>query len=201
MAETRHRRTRRLFARVAVPALLALATLVLTPGTGWATGRLTFASPADGAALSRPPADVLLEFSAPPDPGLSHVSARDSAGAETGTGDPSRYGGTGLRLPVSIRSAGDYTVAYHVVFADSSDVIGVLRFSVGTGVPPSPLAANQIRQARQAVADSHVHTVDPLSGTLLVADVVVLVGVVLALMRRPRPNGRPPLPDVRKDQP
>jgi hypothetical protein len=124
---------------------------------------------------------VVLEFSAPPDPGQSHLSTRDSSGAEVGTGVPDRDGSTGLRLPVSIRAAGNYTVAYHVVFGDGTDVTGALRFSVGTGAPPPPVDG-------LSAGHDH-HAVDPLSGALLVADVVVLVAVVLMLLRRPRPGG------------
>src|SRR5262249_38964951 len=117
--------------RIALLAVRVGAALALAPGAGWASDGLTSADPANGAALDTPPGPVLLTFSAPPAADLSHVSTRDGSGREMGTGEPTRAGSDGLRLPVSIRSTGDYTVAYHVVFDDGSDVIGVLRFSVG----------------------------------------------------------------------
>ncbi len=184
--------------RTALLAVLVCLGLTLTPGTGWAANSLTTADPADGAALATAPAAVVLTFSAPADPRLSHVSARDGSGAEVGSGDPARSGPTGLRLPVSIRSTGDYTVGYHVVFHDGTELVGALRFSVGTGVPPPPLGAAQVQPVAPAVAAGHDHAVDPLSASLLVADLAVLVGVVLLLRRRPRPRPQtdiPPDPD------
>jgi methionine-rich copper-binding protein CopC len=183
----RRQRPGRAASRTGLLAILVGTALALTPGAGWAGAGLTSASPANGAALASAPDAVLLTFSAPPAPDQSHVSTRDRSGREVGTGEPTLAGSAGLRLPVSIRSSGDYTIAYHVVFDDGTDVIGVLRFSVGTGVPPSSLDAAQVAQVRQSVATGHEHTVDPLSATLLVADLVVLVGVVLLLLRRPRP--------------
>jgi copper resistance protein C len=179
------RRALRFGARVAVMLLPGIVLLVLTPGTGWAADRLTSAAPADGSALSTGPEAVVLRFSAPVDLGLSHVSVRDAAGDEVGAGEPISIDGTGLRLPVVVRSTGDHTVAFHIVFDGGADLIGVLRFSVGTGVPPSPLSRAEVQQAQQAVVTDHDHSVDPLSAVLLLLDLAVLVAVSLLLARRP----------------
>jgi methionine-rich copper-binding protein CopC len=185
-------RPRRTAGRVALLTVLVCAALALNPGAGWASDGLTSADPADGAALDAAPGAVVLMFSASPEPDLSHVSTRDGSGTEVGTGAVVRAGSAGLRLPVSIRSTGDYTIAYHVVFDDGTDVIGVLRFSVGTGVPPPRLDTAQAAKVRRSVAAGHEHTVDPLSGSLLVVDLVVLVSVVLLLLRRPANPPRGP---------
>jgi methionine-rich copper-binding protein CopC len=181
MPPVRPRGARRPIIATAVPAMLALVGVVLTPTSGWAAGRLVSADPSDGSALSAPPPAVVLIFSAPPDPGLSHVSTQDALGTQVAAGGPSRSGRAGLRLPISIRSAGDYTVAYHVVFDDGSDLTGFLRFSVGTGLPPSPRTA----PGQSTVADSHAHGIDPLGGALLLADLLVMVAVCLLLLPRP----------------
>jgi hypothetical protein len=127
---------------------------------------------------------VNLMLSAAPDPNLSHVSVVDSDRRPVGTGDLTLVGGRQLRQPVRIAARGNYTIAYHITFEDGSDLIGVVRFSVGTGVaPPVPDAAGQ--RADEDLAQQHVHDIDPMSGVLLVADLAVLVAVALLLLRRP----------------
>lgn len=186
-------------ARTALVVAFVAAALALAPGTGWAGDGLASSDPPEGAALATAPAAVVLTFSAPVDPGQSHVSAQDDAGRDLGADTPTAVGRAGLRLPVSIRTPGDYTIAYHVVFDDGTDAVGVLRFSVGTGKEPAALDADAQRQARQNVTSGHDHTVDPLSGTLLVADLAVLLGALLLLSRR-APRRSLDLPDAPADQ-
>lgn len=176
--------------RLALLAVIMCHAFVLNPGAAWARGGgLTAADPADGAALTAAPAAVFLTFSTSADPELSHVSTRDGSNTEVGTtGGLARSGVSGLRLPVSIRSPGDYTVAYHVVLDNGTDLVGVLRFSVGTGTPPPPLDSARAEQARQAVTAGHGHTVDTFGASLLVLDLMVLLTVVLLLLRRPAPR-------------
>jgi hypothetical protein len=88
-----------------------------------------------------------------------------------------REGPSGLRLSVTIQVRGDYTVAYHAVLMDGSETAGVLRFSVGTGVPPAGPAG-------AVPAADHQHPIDPFSAALLVLDLAVLLAVVLLLQRR-----------------
>jgi methionine-rich copper-binding protein CopC len=159
---------------------------------------LTSSDPADGSALASAPSEIELTFSATPDTGLSHVSARDSSGAEITSGTLHRANGDGVRQPVSIGAAGNYTLAYHVEFTDGSDVTGFLSFSVGTGVPPPVPDAATVR-AQRAVVSQHTHDVDPLSATLLVLDGAVLVGVIVLLRLRPAPHRSLDSPD--EDQP
>ncbi|WP_213451358.1 copper resistance CopC family protein [Rhizomonospora bruguierae] len=174
---------RRTASRLALLAVLVCAGLAATPGAGYAAERLTAARPADGAALATAPTEVVLTFSRAPDRQLSHISVRDSAGQEVGSGEPARSGADGLRVEVSIRSPGDYTVAYHVVLDNGSDVTGALRFSSGTGIPPAPMGK---AESARVTAGGHAHGVDPIGATLLLVDlaVVVFVGVLL-LRRRP----------------
>ena len=176
---------RRLGAAVAVGLLVGT---VLAPSGAWAGDGVVSANPADRAALSRAPSTVDLRTSAAPDPAASHVTVWDAAGSDLDTAALSDSGGQTLSQPVAIRSTGNFTVAYHVVFTDGHDVIGVLRFSVGTGMaPPVPPAAQQ--RADQQVALQHEHGIDPLSGSLLVLDVVVVAAVALLLFSNPRRRG------------
>jgi methionine-rich copper-binding protein CopC len=165
-------------------AVAAIAVLLwLTTGVAHAAPGLVSADPPDGAALAAAPAAVLLTFSAAPDPALSHVSARDTAGREVSTGAAAPAGGAGLRLPVAITATGDYTVAYHVVFRDGGDTVGAVVFSVGTGAAPARPA---VGPAAEAPHPGHEHGVDGVSAVLLVADLLVAIAVPLLLLRRPR---------------
>lgn len=165
----------------ATVAIAAVAVIVLTTiplaGSAQARASVTSSSPADGAALTGPPTEVELTLSGSPDPAQSHVSVRDRAGSAVNTGQLGRVGGDRLRQPVAISSAGDFTVAYHVVLTDGQEVIGSMRFSVGTGQAPVGAAA----------ADApHAHGIDPVSAVVLVIDGAVLLGVLVMLFLRPR---------------
>ena len=81
------------------------------------------------------------------------------------------------------RAPGDYAVTYHVVLDDGSNVVGGLRFSSGTGIPPALAGA----PAGLGAEAGHAHGIDPLGATLLVADLVVVV-VVGGLLLRRRPE-------------
>lgn len=170
-----------------VPALV-LAGLVAAPSAAWAGGGVVASNPVNGAALGTAPSDVDLTFSLTPDASASHVSTRDDAGREVGSDEVTRSGIDELRLPVHITAPGVYTVAYHVRFTDGTDVIGVLRFSVGTGIAPPVVNAAEQREAEALVLAGHNHDVDPLSASIMVVDAVVLIGVILLLMRRPAPR-------------
>jgi methionine-rich copper-binding protein CopC len=174
----------RLLLRAVVAALVAAAGTTVVPRAAWAADGVVATSPADRAALADAPSAVDLTVSAAPDPAASHVTLWDSAGADLDTGDLTRVGDV-LRRPVAIRGAGDFTLTFHIVFTDGHDCLGVVRFSVGTGVAPAlPDAARQ--RADQALAAQHTHDIDPLSGAFLVLDVVVVAAVALLLFSNPR---------------
>ncbi|NUR47378.1 MAG: copper resistance protein CopC [Hamadaea sp.] len=176
----------RRFAVVLSAGLLALAA---AGGPAYAQGRLTTSDPPDGAALASAPRQVTLRFDAPPSAPDSHVAVRTTAGTDVGGGDLLAAGNE-LTLPVSITTAGDYLVAFHVVFADGGETFDVVQFSVGTGVPPSPAAAAVVEQARYD-ASAHQHTVDPVGATFLFVDLLVLCSVLgLLYLKRPGAVGR-----------
>ncbi len=164
--------------------LFSAAAVLIGAAPAWAGGTVVSTSPADGAALADAPGEVVLTFSATPDPDASHLVVRTEAGTSVLAGSARRTG-RALRQPVSIAASGNYTVVFHIEFTDGSDLVGTVRFSVGTGVAPPALPAAD-RRAGEAAVSQHEHGVDPLSGILLVADVVVLLGVVILLSRRDR---------------
>ncbi|MET7876092.1 copper resistance CopC family protein [Micromonospora profundi] len=151
--------------------------------------RVQAVTPADGSALATTPDAVTLRLSTSADPVLSHITVRDSTGSTVNDGQVRKTGETGLRQPVRVTLAGDYSVAYHITFTNGQDDSGVLRFSVGTGTAPRDTG-----EIPDAVADSggHAHGIDPFGATLLVVDGIVLL-VVLALLMRPA-RRRPAVP-------
>jgi copper resistance protein C len=177
VAAGRPRRQLLLFGAVSAAILLVLSAWYARPAAP-ASDRVLATVPADGGVLVHPPGEVDLRLSAPPDPALSHVTVRDGAGSVVNAGTLRESGTDGLAQPIRNPAPGTFTVTYHVVFADGQERIGSVRFSAGTGAPPSDVTVP---------AESHVHGVDPVSAVLLVADVVVLLGaVVLLLFRRRR---------------
>jgi methionine-rich copper-binding protein CopC len=169
---------------LAATVLCSAAAVLVGAAPAWAGGTVVSTSPADGAALADAPGEVVLTFSATPDPDASHLVVRTEAGTSVLTGS-ARRAGRALRQPVSITASGNYTVVFHVEFTDGSDLVAEVRFSVGTGVAPPALPAAD-RRADEAAVSQHDHGVDPLSGILLLADVVVLLAVLILLSRRDR---------------
>jgi methionine-rich copper-binding protein CopC len=157
--------------------------------------------PADRSALGQAPSTVVLTFSETPDDSQSHVTVWDAAQNSVDTGTLTASG-LSLRQPVAITSAGNYTVAYHVVFTDGTDTIGVRSFSVGTGAPPPVPPAALQQAAVNSVESGHDHGVDPASALLLLVNVIVLAVIAFLLLRRParrRVVVVPNLPDDDED--
>lgn len=176
--------------RSALLAAAVAAVVGLCPAAAWARGTAVVSDPPDNAALSTAPASVTLTGQSAPDPAASHVSLWDATGRPLDTGAPLTAHGNSLSRRVTIPGSGDYTVTYHLVFADGSDAVGAVHFSVGTGTPPS--APSPAAEAAEAAAGAHQHTgVDPLGGSLLIVDVVVLAGALLLLATRPRTRREP----------
>jgi hypothetical protein len=131
---------------------------------------------------------VRLSLPGRADLGLSHVTVWDSAGKSHDSGALSQIGGV-LSQPLRLTAAGNYSCTYHVVLEDGSEAVGRIRFSVGTGEPP-PVTVPAAQAAAEATgASGHEHGVDPLSLGLLVADVLVVIVVLGALVRK---RGSPP---------
>ena len=178
---------------LAMTALVAVAAMidVLTPASATARWdadghRMVASDPAAGAALTTAPAAIELVFPAPVAVDLSHVSVQADGGASATTGPLGQPARGTVRQPVRIPGSGTFTVAYHVTFVDGTEDTGLVRFSVGTGVPPPPLHATA---AERAVGEAaHSHSIDPLSAVLLVVDGLVVVVVLTLLLRRGRPD-------------
>lgn len=126
----------------------ALALLVLTFTTfGWVIVGATVASahallrdstPKDGAILDAPPTEVIIDFTEPPDLGLSEISVLDANGQTVETGDLERAPGKGnlVRLALPEIGEGVYTVTWRVLSRVDGHVTGG-AFSFGIGVEPA----------------------------------------------------------------
>ncbi|MFD6754543.1 copper resistance protein CopC [Micromonospora gifhornensis] len=167
-------------------ALTVAAVVRQSDGT---VAQVLSVDPGDGAALAAAPDAVTLRLSTGADSVLSHVTVRDNAGNAVNDGRVRTDGKTGLRQPVRLTGPGDYSVAYHITFSNGQDATGILRFSVGTGVPPQGIV-----DVPDPILDDadHAHGIDPLGATLLVIDGLVLVVVLALLLRRPARHRRAP---------
>ncbi|MEV8513839.1 copper resistance CopC family protein [Dactylosporangium sp. NPDC051484] len=182
-------------------AFVALAgALALWPASAQARDIVVVSvDPADATALSATPTEIVLTCTGPPDADASHVTVRDGTGKALTAGVEARAVGSTLHLPVTFTTNGDFTVVYHVVLANGDDAVGVARFSIGTGVAPS-VPPRSVQDDELASATAHQHGgVDPLGGTLLLIDVLVVFGAGLLLISRPGPVRRlrpGPAPEV-----
>jgi methionine-rich copper-binding protein CopC len=172
----------RLPAALVLAAFLAVAALAWTQAhPGGTAPALTEVRLADSTAGSD---DVELTFTAKPSAELSHASVRDAAGTTVSSGTPRAGRGDTLLLHVLAAAPGVFTVSYHAAFADGRETSGEARFTADGRVADA-LSEAALSDAA-APSDAHEHGVDPVSGLLLGADVLVLVVVGLLLLRRPR---------------
>jgi methionine-rich copper-binding protein CopC len=113
-------------------AILAAAVIASTPAQAAAHALVLESTPAPGASLTEPPAQVYLRFNSKLEKRLSHVSLSTEKGrpvalpiAVNGSEKPDR-----LVLPLAPLAPGAYVIRYKVLAVDGHITEGVLRFSV-----------------------------------------------------------------------
>jgi methionine-rich copper-binding protein CopC len=162
-------------------AVLVAAALLRQPGS--APLRLSGSQPAENARLGSAPGTVTLQFSGAAQLAIAHVAIEDAHGARVSYGD-AQISGSRVSQPMTAAGEGLFQVGFHVVSSDGAESAGVLRFTVGSSpvagpTPPAPDAAV-----------GHVHlTKDPLSLMLVLIDLVLVVVLLIAMLRR-RPTVR-----------
>ncbi len=115
--------------------LLAAAALWLAlVGPAAAHAVLLAATPADGAALDRPPAEVTLTFNEPVAP--IAVSLLDGAGRTLAHDVTARDARIVLRIPPGLPPGG-YVATYRVTSVDGHPVAGSVLFTVGADAAPA----------------------------------------------------------------
>jgi len=121
-------------------ALIGLALLV-NAGPAIAHNELIGSDPADGASLANAPERVSLTFNLPVQPGFTTVTVTGPDGSQWQDSPPTEDGAV---VSVAVRElgpAGEYTIGYQVLSADSHPVRGAVRFTLttpGTGIPAPP---------------------------------------------------------------
>jgi copper resistance protein C len=91
-------------------------------------------SPAAGQTLSAPPSEVEIKFDAPIEKVFAKLEVLDASGNNLAVGQPA-FGSDGATLSVKVAplKAGDYTVKWAVVGADTHRTQGAYAFTVGKG--------------------------------------------------------------------
>lgn len=132
--------TRRFVYLIATVFLAALGMLAGAP-PAWAHATIVSTSPADGAILKQAPTQVSVTYDEPV--GVSPDSLRVFApnGSRVDTGG-TKHGSEPQQIVIALNSGlghGTYTVAWHVISADSHPVQGAFTFSIGA---PSATVVN-----------------------------------------------------------
>ena len=163
-------------------ALLGLALLISAgPSHAAAAHNVLIGSdPAEGAQLATGPARISLIFDLPVQPGFTTVTVTGPDGNQWQAGPPVEDG-TVVTAPVrQLGPAGEYTIGYQVLSADSHPVRGAVHFTLSTpggGTAASPPASAPTRTGNPAGAAAAT----PVSPWLAGAGVLLAAGVVVAL--------------------
>ncbi|MEW2428640.1 copper resistance CopC family protein [Micromonospora sp. NPDC047644] len=161
-----------------VCAVVALAALTDQP-----SARVAAVTPADGATVAGPPAEVVVTFEGTVRAREFHLAVAPAGQSRSIAAGPAKLEEQRLVLPVRVQTAGAYLAAYHVLLTDGRQLSGTTRFTVAAGGPPVSVAAD----APSVGPGGHQHGADdPLSVGLLVLDLLLVVVVAVVLLRRPR---------------
>lgn len=131
---------------VTLIALSGLALLLVGTGPAAAHNVLIASDPSDDASLATGPERVSLTFDLPVQPGFSIVTVTGPDGNQWQAGAPVEQDAV-VSVPVRpLGPAGEYTIGYQVLSADSHPVRGAVRFilstpGTGTAAPPPPTTA------------------------------------------------------------
>jgi copper transport protein len=118
-------------------ALGAGLLLVSTGQAASAHALLRRSDPASGALLQKPPPEVVITFTEPPDPKLSFIHVLNEGGRDVEAGKTEPVPGSSLELQVALPQLpnGVYTVAWRTVSKTDGHVTGG-SFAFGVGVAP-----------------------------------------------------------------
>jgi len=167
-------RTRRLFAGLVAAVALVLA--VAAPASAHATLERT--DPSDGSVLAVQPAVIAAQFDESVGVSADSLRVFDPSGQRVDNGNTT-HGASSDIITISLRSGlgnGTYTVAWHVISADSHPVSGAFSFSIGapskTSVNPTAIVTRA--STFQGVAYGVARWAAYLSFALLAGTIVFL---------------------------
>lgn len=119
---------------LAVAGVVAL--LALVPATAGAHATLESTTPARGASLHEPPAQIVLHFNEAVEGNFGAIRVFDGRGERVDAGNAFHPDGEGSDLAVKVKPGlkdGTYTATYRIVSADSHPIAGGYTFSIGHG--------------------------------------------------------------------
>jgi copper transport protein len=167
-------RIRRLFAGLVAAVALVLA--VAAPASAHATLERT--DPSDGSVLAVQPAVIAAQFDESVGVSADSLRVFDPSGQRVDNGNTT-HGASSDIITISLRSGlgnGTYTVAWHVISADSHPVSGAFSFSIGapskTSVNPTAIVTRA--STFQGVAYGVARWAAYLSFALLAGTIVFL---------------------------
>ena len=162
--------------------MLGLALLGAGPGHAAAHNVLIGSDPVEGAQLATGPARISLTFDLPVQPGFTTVTVTGPDGNQWQAGAPVEDGAV-VTAPVRrLGPAGEYTIGYQVLSADSHPVRGAVHFTLttpggGTAAPPPASATTRTGNTAGPGGDATTPVWPWLAG----AGVLLAAGVVVAL--------------------
>jgi copper transport protein len=127
-------------------AIAALVWLMVAASTAGAHALLRDSDPKDQALLDTPPTEVVIDFTEPPDLGLSKITVVTADGRAVETGSMEKAPGKGNRVRVALPEIEDgvYTVTWRVLSRVDGHVTGG-AFSFGVGVESTALPTGRPR--------------------------------------------------------
>jgi copper resistance protein C len=133
----------------------AAATCVVVAGPAVAHTELIGSSPADGAALPTPPAEIVLEFNQPVQAQFGEIAVLDESGTHHELGEVDVQGQT-VTQQLAELGPGTYQISYRVGSADGHPVSGTLTFTVaGASAPPTDTTPPPMATPTEAAHQSH----------------------------------------------
>jgi hypothetical protein len=176
---------RRLAALLVAAGLVAAAlALLLGAGPAMAHNVLIASDPPDGASLPTGPRQVTLTFDLPVQPGFSTVAVTGPDGNQWQAAGPAEHGAV-VAVPLRpLGPAGQYTIGYQVLSADSHPVRGTVRFiltTADTGTPAPPPPATGFGAAPAGPPTENDSDGPPAWPWLAGAGVLLVAGIVVAL--------------------
>jgi methionine-rich copper-binding protein CopC len=152
----------------------------------WAHAALESSTPAQGASLSAPPAEVTLTFAEAVTLPQSPVMVVGPGGALWQFGEPT-IAGPKVTVPVTSATgpAGSYVLTYRVISDDGDTVGGTIRFTLTTAAGGATAVPAATAAPGSAPASAHSGGGVPFWVWVLVAVVIVVgTGVLVNRSRR-----------------
>jgi len=129
--------------------LVLVGSLLLWSQAAWGHASLVAASPAPGAVLDRPPAEIVLKFNEPV--GVTVLRLFGPQGQPVPTGPVSDRGNE-VRIPLAAGGRGTYLLSWRIVSADGHPVGGTLDYAVGAASTAGAPAAVQAGEPARSLA-------------------------------------------------